>query len=111
MQRRHAALSMSSAARQALVRARLPAAIALFPQVATIDADFEGFRYRLHDYAARWTSGAPRGADDALEARFVPLDEIAALRMWPKTEAVIRDAAALAAREIASRPDAGGTLA
>ena len=64
----------------------------LGPKVATIDADFEGFRYRLHDYAAIWRSGAPLGADDALEARFVPVRDIADLHMWPKTEAVIRDA-------------------
>ena len=64
----------------------------LGPKVAVIDADFEGFCYRLHDYAATWVSGEPVGADDALEARFVGMDDIAALRMWPKTEAVIRDA-------------------
>ena len=66
----------------------------LGPKVATIDADFEGVSYRLHDYVARWVSGEPAGADDALEAAFVPMDAIGALRMWPKTEAVIRDALA-----------------
>jgi 8-oxo-dGTP diphosphatase len=70
----------------------------LGPKVATIDADFEGFRYRLHDYVAVWTGGTPRGADDALEARFFALSDIAALGMWDKTEAVIRDAHARVSR-------------
>ena len=61
-------------------------------KVAVIDADFEGFAYRLHDYAAEWVSGEPVGADDALEAAFVPVAEIGALGMWGKTESVIRDA-------------------
>ena len=64
----------------------------LGPKVATIDADFEGFCYRLHDYVAEWESGTPRGADDAKEARFFPVTEISALQMWSKTEQVIRDA-------------------
>ena len=64
----------------------------LGPKVAVIDADFEGFCYRLHDYAARYVSGEARGADDALEARWFDVSDIAALKMWPKTEAVIRDA-------------------
>ena len=61
-------------------------------KIAVIDADFEGLCYRLHDYVAEWVSGTPEGADDALDARFFDLSEIAALGMWPKTEAVIRDA-------------------
>jgi 8-oxo-dGTP diphosphatase len=67
----------------------------LGPKVATIDADFEGFCYRLHDYAATWTSGDVIAGDDAADARFIPIADIAALKMWPKTEAVIRDAARL----------------
>lgn len=61
-------------------------------KVATIDADFEGFHYRLHDYVATWTHGDPVGDDDALDARFFAMNEITALGMWAKTEAVIRDA-------------------
>lgn len=64
----------------------------LGPKVAVIDVQFEGFNYRLHDYAARWESGDPVAGDDAAQARFVPLAKIAELKMWPKTEAVIRDA-------------------
>ncbi|MEM7728351.1 MAG: NUDIX domain-containing protein [Pseudomonadota bacterium] len=80
---------------------------ALGPKVATIDADFEGFRYRLHDYVAHWTEGEPRGADDALEARFVPVADIAALGMWAKTQSVIEDAHSA----FASRPDPDEPLA
>ncbi len=64
-------------------------------KVAVIDADFEGFSYRLHDYAADWISGEPVGADDALEAAFVEIARIGALGMWGKTEEVIREAWAL----------------
>lgn len=76
-------------------------------KVAVIDVDFEGFSYRLHDYAAVWTGGEPKGADDALEARFVPVADIGALGMWPKTDAVIRDAYSA----IRSRPVKKGSLA
>lgn len=70
-------------------------------KIAVIDADFEGFSYRLHDYVAIWTHGEPIGADDALEARFVPLTDIGELGMWPKTTAVIHDASsAIRARPV-----------
>lgn len=64
-------------------------------KIAVIDADFEGFCYRLHDFIAVWQSGEPNAGDDATEAAFIPMEDIAALKMWPKTEAVIRDAYAL----------------
>jgi 8-oxo-dGTP diphosphatase len=67
-------------------------AATLGEKIAVIDADFEGFSYRLHDYVAAWVKGEPKGADDALDARFVPLAEIDTLGMWAKTNAVIRDA-------------------
>lgn len=74
-------------------------------KVAVIDADFEGFSYRLHDYAAQWTSGQPKGADDALDARFVPVADIGRLGMWLKTNAVIRDAyAAINSRPVNKAP-------
>lgn len=65
---------------------------ALESKVATIDANFEGFNYRLHDYAARWISGEPQFGDDAVDARFVPEDELDGLGMWPKTREVIETA-------------------
>jgi len=63
----------------------------LLTKITALDADFEGFHYRLHDYLARWTSGEPKAGDDADKARFVPISEIASLGMWPETERVIRE--------------------
>ena len=65
---------------------------ALESKVATIDAQFEDYNYRLHDYAARWISGEPQFGDDAADARFVPPHELDALGMWPKTREVIETA-------------------
>ena len=67
---------------------------ALEDKVATIDAQFEDFNYRLHDYAARWISGKPVFGDDAADARFVAPSDLDALGMWPKTREVIETARA-----------------
>lgn len=48
-----------------------------------------GRHYVLIDYAARWLSGEPEAGDDALEARFVPLDRVDALIDWSETRRVI----------------------
>lgn len=48
-----------------------------------------GLHYVLIDYAAEWVSGDPMAADDALEARFVPLDQVAALIDWSETRRII----------------------
>ena len=61
----------------------------LGPKIATIPAFFEGYNYQLHDYGAIWQSGEPVAGDDAAKAQFVAIGDIAALKMWPKTEAVI----------------------
>ena len=53
-----------------------------------------GRHYVLIDYAARWVSGEPVAGDDALEARFVALDEIESLIEWSETRRIIRQAAA-----------------
>jgi len=63
----------------------------LLTKITVLDADFEGFHYRLHDYLARWTGGEPKAGDDAAQARFVPLSEIDSLGMWPETVRVIRE--------------------
>ena len=63
----------------------------LLTKITALDADFEGYQYRLHDYLARWTSGTPKAGDDADEARFVPICEIDTLGMWPETVRVIRE--------------------
>lgn len=49
--------------------------------------------YVLIDYAAEWLSGEPVAGDDALEARFVPLDQIEALIDWSETRRIIGRAA------------------
>lgn len=50
--------------------------------------------YVLIDYAAEWVSGEPVAGDDALEARFVRLDDIETLLDWSETVRVIRMAVA-----------------
>ena len=52
-----------------------------------------GRHYVLIDYAARWVSGEPVAGDDALEARFVALDEVESLIAWSETRRIIRLAA------------------
>lgn len=79
----------------------------LGPKIAAIDADFEGLAYRLHDYVAIWQSGDPVGADDALEARFVPVSQIDTLGMWSETVDVIGEAWT----EVCTRPIADQALA
>ena len=63
----------------------------LLTKITALDADFEGFHYRLHDYLALWTSGEPKAGDDADKARFVTVSEIDKLGMWPETVRVIRE--------------------
>lgn len=53
-----------------------------------------GRHYVLIDYAARWLAGEPVAGDDAIEARFVALDEVEALIDWSETRRIISMAAA-----------------
>ena len=53
-----------------------------------------GRHYVLIDYAARWRSGEPVAGDDAVEARFVTLDQARTLVRWDETRRVIQLAAA-----------------
>lgn len=53
-----------------------------------------GLHYVLIDYTAEWVSGEPVAGDDALEARFVPLDQVEALIDWSETRRIIGLAAA-----------------
>ncbi len=55
--------------------------------------------YVLIDYAAEWLSGEPRAGDDALEARFVALDQVEALVDWAETRRIV----ALAVEQAAAR--------
>ncbi|RZJ32140.1 MAG: NUDIX domain-containing protein [Brevundimonas sp.] len=50
--------------------------------------------YVLIDCAAEWVSGEPVAGDDALEARFVPLDQVEGLIDWSETRRIIALAAA-----------------
>ena len=52
-----------------------------------------GRHYVLIDYAARWVSGEPVAGDDAMEARFVALGQVATLIDWSETRRIIRMAA------------------
>ena len=61
----------------------------ILTKITALDADFEGYHYRLHDYLARWTGGEPKAGDDAAKAVFVPIDHIKALNMWSETERII----------------------
>lgn len=45
--------------------------------------------YVLIDYLARHTGGLPVAGDDAAEARFVPLSEIARYNLWEETLRII----------------------
>lgn len=52
-------------------------------------ADSPWGHYVLIDYAARWTEGEPKAADDAREARFFTPDELDGLELWSETRRVI----------------------
>ena len=67
----------------------------LYGKVAMVPAHFEGKNYHLHDYAALWVAGQPVAGDDAACAKFIPVNDIHTLGMWPKTCSVILDAYAL----------------
>lgn len=45
--------------------------------------------YVLIDYAAAWRSGEPVAGDDAAEAAFVPMSEVAGLVAWAETRRII----------------------
>ncbi|WP_226635427.1 NUDIX hydrolase [Brevundimonas poindexterae] len=69
----------------------------LGPLVDVVDGLFpeDGRHYVLIDFAARWTAGEPVAGDDAAEARFWPVKDIAARVAWSETVRVIRMAADL----------------
>ncbi len=61
-------------------------------KITVIDAQFGSYHYLLHDYAAVWTKGEPVAADDALDARFVPLNALSQYDLWDQTLEVIAQA-------------------
>jgi len=76
-----------AAARELLEETGVKAEI--IDKIETIDAKFENHHYLLHDYVALWTSGRERAGDDAINAKFVPLDQITSLGMWNETIRII----------------------
>ena len=50
--------------------------------------------YVLIDFAARWLSGEPVAGDDAADARFVPIAEVAGMVEWDETVRIIEAARA-----------------
>lgn len=70
--------------------------------VDVVDAIFENRsgdlitrHYVLIDYAAEWRSGEPVAGDDAADARFFHLSDLASLQMWDETLRVIDAAKSL----------------
>jgi ADP-ribose pyrophosphatase YjhB (NUDIX family) len=49
----------------------------------------------LIDYRGDWVAGEPRPGDDAIDARWVPLSELASYRLWSETTRVIMAGAAM----------------
>ena len=72
--------------------------------IDVVDGIFPGAgrHYVLIDYAARWVSGEPVAGDDAMEARFVAVDEATKLVDWSETRRII--ALAAASRDLARDP-------
>lgn len=48
--------------------------------------------YIMVDYAARWLAGEPVAGDDAVDARFFPLEEALAIIDWDVTRRVVQEA-------------------
>ncbi len=51
--------------------------------------------FTLVDFRAEWVAGEPTAGDDAADARWVPLSDLAKYRLWDETVRVIEAAARL----------------
>lgn len=72
-----------------------PVAIVTVVDAVTRDAeDRIQFHYTIVEVEAEWTGGEPVGADDALEAAWATVDEVAAMVPWGETHRVVRMSAA-----------------
>jgi len=63
-----------------------------------MDRDADGrvrYHYVIIDILALWRTGEPLAADDASDARWVPLAELDRMKMWAETRRVILKAAAM----------------
>lgn len=59
------------------------------------DGDRVAYHYTLIDFVAPWTGGDPRPGDDASEAAWAAVDDLAAYDMWTETERAIAAGAKL----------------
>jgi 8-oxo-dGTP diphosphatase len=57
--------------------------------IDVVDHFHDGGQAVLIDYAARWIAGEPTAGDDAMDARFFPIDEAMPLVSWDETRRVI----------------------
>ena len=57
--------------------------------IDVVDYFHDGGQAVLIDYAARWIAGEPTAGDDAMDARFFPIDEAMPLVSWDETRRVI----------------------
>ncbi len=53
------------------------------------------YHFVLLNYWGQWRSGDPAAADDAMDARWVHVDEMGDYDMWPETRDMVRKAAQL----------------
>jgi len=64
----------------------------IIDKVELVKANFDGQNYDLHDYVAQWVSGDPVAGDDATEAQFFSIADIANMALWSKTVEIIHRA-------------------
>lgn len=95
---RSADAALRELAEETGVRAELAGLVDVVDGLFAHEAGGPGRHYVLIDYAARWLSGEPRAGDDAAEAAFVRMADLAAHDLWSETARVIRLGAALARR-------------
>jgi len=69
--------------------------IALGDMFTVIDADVEGYSFRMYDFVAIWTGGTVMAGDDAAHAEFASPERLASLPMWETTRDVILQARSL----------------
>src|SRR3712207_8822759 len=70
---------------------RRPPRSTLFPYTTLFRSDRVRYHYVLVDVNARWIAGTASAADDAAEAAWVPIADLAKMQLWTETERVIQD--------------------
>lgn len=83
------------------VRADLIGLVDVVDVIAALSAGGKlGYHYVIIEYAARWTGGEPKAADDALEAKFVSLSALSGYDLSTETARVIHKAEMIARRKM-----------